>query len=630
MSFRRPIAFQQITRWNAPWARVVALLRPVLAGQDYYEPAGPASPIPEWCSNKRAFQQINHTWKMRFDEVGWRFFRRLFRGGRSQRFVYDSAGLRLDYAPVLLKAVTHELYVLASLKWMGRRIGHPGAAYLGTLLWPGMDRKLKIRGPVAALHGLNRWFAEIKLAILHGGLEGVRILRALFLPTKSAPDVDVIWFGATPNEYGKFGRERSFYWAAKVGDRVRPLYVLARAPSAAFKKVLREDGVQWVSRIDVLRWVKKSRLPGLAWRLFRAALPIFIPLEGSLRLRARLVALHLESLVWTEVGRSLPARAAMGSTTSWTWISSPFIALQAIGYKTALWAYSANCVPFGHSIEGRPCFNGKLRSVSEAQRVYVWSEHVAEWTRDNLYGHPRNEIVPVGPVMCGDASKALRPRASDDRLRLAVFDVTSAGGQKRARIGATHLSWEYYEAFWRDMRRLVADVPELVLVLKPKRGANDPSRTFPDSFHDLYADAALQLQGRLILIDSNADPYEAVAACDVALSMPFTSPALAAWHFGRVGLFYDPIRLLAYHRFDEFGRFFPRSYDKLLGIVREILTEHRRGRCPEFPGNLERYTGPAGGNPQTRLLNDLRAWSRGETAPKRAEAELSEPEAVLR
>ncbi|MBV9462962.1 MAG: hypothetical protein JO317_01930 [Verrucomicrobiae bacterium] len=602
----RPLGIYWINGMTAAFARACAFLTPVLGGRNWnmlgYRSRG--GQVPRWCANHQLVHGYTHCDKLEFDQTAWRFYRRLRRSVLKGPILFGAAGLELDYSQLLLKPLAEELHVPASILKMARKLGLRKPVYLGRLLW---DRwPLGAGGVFGKAHRFCVWLSELREAALLFGLQFTRIAIALGSRRVGFPGINAIYFGAGTPEFGRLGEKRSFYWPERIDCGLKFLYVLPRRPPQPFKRVLEEEGVCALSKFDVLKLCSKGRLLRLAGRLVATAAAIPFPARHSWRMRARLCGLHSEALTWDEVSKVIPGLAALDTSTTWNSTLPHLLVLEASGWKTAIWSYSANSMPICPRGSKR-YYNGKLRMVHEARRIYAWSPHIARWNRENLCDGPRNRVVPVGPVMCGDPTRCQRPPPDDGKLRISVFDVSLPAGRLRKMMGVLPLPPEFHRAFWDDIPRLLADIPEAILVLKPKRSPRTGLHEFPPSFERLL-DAAERVE----VIQHDDDPYEAVARSHVAISMPFTSPCLAAWHFGRVGIFYDPIRWVEHHPFEGFGRFFPRSYDELLAAVREAWALAQDGRRPQFPGDLSDFIGPKPGeNPQSALLSDLSRWALG-------------------
>ena len=552
--------------------------------------------------------------KMSYPHIGWRFLRRHFKIGTLRPLSYESAGLQTDYSPLLLKAIEDELITLASVRMVARRLNLPRPVYFGKMLWPEAGRRIFSRAwPVGTLHRLLVWWGEFRYAILRLGLQMVRLAVALFSGQRDFGRINTLWFGVCTNEYGKYGEKRSFYWPNRVRSDLNILYVLSYAPDHKFASVLAEEKICWVSQFHILQFLAKGRVAAIAWKLLRAALVLPFPWRGSWTFRARFCGLHFDAIVWGEIARSLPVKAAVTSCSTWTSTHPILTVLRAAGVKTAIWDYSAFAVPFHHH-GGKPRhINGGHRSVHEAERIYVWSPHLAEWNAENLCHNPRNRVVPVGPVMCGDARPCIDEGwQSDRKFRIVVFDVSRVGGELEKKVGSLYITAEYYDAFWADMKRLLHDFPDAVLVVKPKRSIQSRNHAFSPVFFEILENKTWISSGRVEMVDDDADPYLAIAKTDIAIGMPWTSPIFATWHFKRIGVFYDPVNLVGCHIYGGLGRYFCRNYEALRAAVEEARQKKLRGAVPEIPPEMAAYISPVPmENSQVVFLNDLSNWALG-------------------
>jgi polysaccharide biosynthesis PFTS motif protein len=152
------------------------------------------------------------------------------------------------------------------------------------------------------------------------------------------------------------------------------------------------------------------------------------------------------------------------------------------------------------------------------------------WGRDDALSHPRN----------GPTAHATRV------LRIGLFDVVPPNPTYFLQFG---LGDNYYS--FERMARLLTDVVEVAesvpgatfeIVVKPKRARV--------AIHDArYFELQEQLvaAGRLKVGLLPMNPIEAVAACDLVISAPFSSPSVIAARMQIPGCFYDPTGLLREH-----------------------------------------------------------------------------------
>ncbi len=598
------LGFQKTNFVNGWFARICSWFLPVLVGHV----SGSSVLFMHRGRSERLFAEYHE--KLLIEQIAWRFYRRRFQGGRGRMLLYRGAGLELDYASLLLKATADEAITLAGIRLLARKAGLHRTAYLGKMLWPKTGRsESRVPRLVAAIHAILTWCDELIGASARLAVQLGRIVLALVSPRRDGRGINTLWFGIMPNELGRYGKNKSFYWPSRLASPLSILYVLFRPAGAPLKRMLESENIRVVSQFHILTFCRKVRLLILGLRLGSAASQVLFSFEGSWTFRARLCAMHFDAIAWDEFARAVPVRLALTTPSNWTSTRPMLIALKAAGARTALWHYSANVIPLQHP-RGRAYFNGRTRTVHEAERIYVWNEHVAGWHRENLCHHPCNEVVAVGPVMCGDARLCFgKAPDSKEGLHIAVFDVSLPRGSLKKLVGMPNLPAAYHEVFWSDIARLLKAFPEIVLIVKTKRSIRSKIHAFTRAFWNLIEDPALRNSGRIELIDDDADPYLAIAKADVVISMPFTSPTLAAWHFGKTGIFHDSMGIVGPHRFQSMGRYFSRSYESLASLIAELQENKRKGIKPVVPPEMACFIGRQPmENPQEAFLRDLTAW----------------------
>lgn len=604
------LAFDQLDGWNSGLARVCSFFGTVLASCRSVPGKTKAG-----CWIRVVRRGRSHIYpstrnqKLTYEHTAWRFLRRRYRLDREIPVRYLSAGVEVDYAPLLLKSIEDELIALVTLRKKAKELGYPRPVYLGRLVWPGEKPRRGAR-LISAIRRTLLWMEETVNALTSLALQWTRLATAFLSARRNPPPVHALWLGVCTNEYGRHGQKRAFYWPDRAQSSLKILYCLPRSPNAEYQRVLREEGVEWISQFHILQHCTKSQLVRIAGKLAWIAATLALPWKGSHVLRARLCGFHFDSIVWAEWHRAVPVRAALSNCSAWSSTRPPLAALRSRGVKTALWNYSADAIPFHVAGPNPDHHQGLHRSVHEAERIYLWNPFFTEWTRRNMAHNPRNKCVTVGPTMFGNPAICLAPPGPlDGRFRIGVFDITNVSGKSKKVIEAVILPEEYNAAFWADMRKLASDFPEAVLVLKPKKSFDCHDRSYPQTFWDLWNDSRLRAEGRIELIADDADSYLAIGRSDVTVGMPFTSPCFAAWHFLRAGIFYDPAGMVVSHLYGGFGRYFCRSYADLKALIVEAQERKKRGETLKVPGSIEPYIGPRPAeDPQAVLFDDLTHW----------------------
>jgi len=373
------------------------------------------------------------------------------------------------------------------------------------------------------------------LAVLAAG-KTVRQARALFRREGNADTAPcaVFWTDISAGEVASADRRLSFSFAVERG-LIEPrecLYFLAAPPPPEAAERLRRLGVRWTT-------VASFGFLPLPAKLGALAALLGAMFSGGL-VRWRHV---VEAAPWVAAARALGCRTYLTSVSS-AWPEPPQVeALRKRSVRTINWSYGANTFCFSVADASFRDL-GLLRSVTAAAEVWVWTEAVEDWLRRRALGAPPAMRL-IGPVMSGDSRWLARTPAAaraaygiaeaPGRRYVAVFDVPPVNKEMRLAIGhgPTVYPPAMLEAFFRDVQELLR-LPEVTLVVKPKRSLQDPRREFADSMHELLA------SGRVIAVPHDIDPYIPVALADVCIGVPFTSPVVAGLYSGRGGVFHDP------------------------------------------------------------------------------------------
>jgi hypothetical protein len=158
---------------------------------------------------------------------------------------------------------------------------------------------------------------------------------------------------------------------------------------------------------------------------------------------------------------------------------------------------------------------------------------------------------------------------------VAVFDINpvSKEGQRALLIGPLLITEAMVEAFYQHLIRLLEVLPMVRLVVKTKRD-NHPHKTKVAAQKLLVDPKGEWIQsGRVIDLEPSSNPYVPVGAADLTIGLPFTSPVLAGLHFGRPGLFHDPLGTVNQHHYHDLDEMIAHGYQDLEFKVRYWLFE---------------------------------------------------------
>ena len=387
--------------------------------------------------------------------------------------------------------------------------------------------------------------------------------------------VEILHEGLSPSESGAGPHELSFLWITEraVCPPGRSLFVVATPPKRQAPEIL----------------LRHALLRGLGWRTaLRAAM------QGArLFVRGLLHALRLEEAMLAEFSlRSIAPYLLVQQRGIRTYLTTkaaifpehPAVAVfNAIGVRTVLWTYSANMSLF--NVRYRSAERHFYTAHMEAAECWLWSEHHRELWRQGEILPSRGQFRLIGPAMMGDATPCLMspPVArrryfgltdrADHFRTVAVFDITPVirKGERARVLGPLVITLEWVDAFYQHLARLLETFSDIRLIVKTKRQEH-PNKQKPPALRALVAPQSDWVRsGRVIYPDPDINPYIPIGAADLTIGLPFTSPVLAGLHFGRRGIYHDPLGIAVQHHYHELDEMISHGYADLEQKVRYWL-----------------------------------------------------------
>jgi len=439
-----------------------------------------------------------------------------------------------------------------------------------------LDNKTRVAASAWAWDVLYIWGRNV-------GWAAYLILQALsaLCSRRNQTTSEILHEGLSYAESGLGQRELSFSWIQERGvcSPGQILFVLPDHPKRERPNVLR----------------RHAMLCGLGWRA------AFRTVAHGVRLLIKGVrdASRLEVAMLTEFGLRCVSPHLFAerrriqtylTTISACWPEHPSVALyNALGVRTILWAYGANIALFnqGTLSAQRQFYSAHM----ETKECWLWSEHHLSLWRSGEILPSRIRYRLIGPAMMADASPCLVGRAEsrrrflgiDDtgstaRRTVAVFDLNPVNkeGQKVLQLGPLPITEEFVEAFYQQLLRLLEALPDIRLLVKTKR-QDHPHRLKPPAQKRLVDPSNEWVRtGRVINLAPDTNPYIPIGAADLTIGVPFTSPVLAGLHFGRPGLFHDPLGTALCHHYHALDAIISHGHEDLEKKVRYWLYE-----CPE-------------------------------------------------
>lgn len=200
--------------------------------------------------------------------------------------------------------------------------------------------------------------------------------------------------------------------------------------------------------------------------------------------------------------------------------------------------YSSNSTPLAHISDPVTADYAGFRQI-RVDVSWVWTEQFARYLKGlGVDG----AMKVVGPILwyMPDGTEAL---SAHDCIRIAVFDVVPVKPELEAALGIVYYNYyrtecvvDFVEDVLAACQALEARTGKRVLVsLKPKRDS--------DVIHDpRYAAFIDEVRNsrRATVVPPETNVFSLLGASDVAIVIPYSSPAYVASHLGKPAIYYDP------------------------------------------------------------------------------------------
>jgi hypothetical protein len=209
-------------------------------------------------------------------------------------------------------------------------------------------------------------------------------------------------------------------------------------------------------------------------------------------------------------------------------------------FTTHMVWYSTNSTPFVYAADPGAVDHPSFRHI-RVDASWVWTESGAAYLRG--LGIPGRMHV-VGPILwyLPDETPARRAGGS---VHIALFDVTPVKRELEGRLGIVYHN--YYRTqtvvrFVEDVLAAARAVEEALgkpvrISLKPKR---DPSTTIHDAEYLAFVRTLEGSGSGVAVLPPATNLFSLMAASDVAVVIPYSSPAYVASWLGKPAVYYDP------------------------------------------------------------------------------------------
>lgn len=586
--------------------------------------------LPAWLL--RAFKRVSYEDHLTYDDWvqirddTWSEWKRIVSALPSHPWEADLFDIRVGFHRIGLQRLA---LAYLSHRWLLKyieRVGlNKGAALEGTLAMGYIRRQGAVLGididgglPVAKGTWIGDALFEWSLIVGHLLIFFLQVSSAFRKGKDSGPKT-IVHDGLAVSESGAGLQELSFAWIIdrKICTEDQILFLLGGRPKRRSKNILHRyymlTGIGWRGAIRALRF---------AASVVGACISSPFSLE-----RLRLTEFQLRCIAPYIMARERGVRVYM-TTVATLGREHPCVAVyNVMGIRTVLWCYSSNDA----------LFNTHYRSPQR----YIFTAHMEPsecwlWSDRHQWRYSQGEILPsqtkykiTGPMMMADATPCLRSAGESRRAflgledegiwrNLAVFDINpvSKKGQEDLMLGPLAITLEMVEAFYQHLERLLKSFPDIRLIVKSKR-RDHPHRVKPPTLNALVENKGKWVQsGRVINLDPDINPYLPIGAADFIVALPFSSPVLAGLHFGRRGLYHDPLGLALKHHYHDLDEMISHDYEDFERKVRYWLYDCTPKAFQTFLDRPEtrRFLGPhPGADPAEEFGKAL--WGESFTLP---------------
>ncbi len=207
-------------------------------------------------------------------------------------------------------------------------------------------------------------------------------------------------------------------------------------------------------------------------------------------------------------------------------------------FKTHMIWYSQNTIPIVYAVDGLKADLPNYRHM-RVDESWVWTNAYADYLKSLSV---QGLIHIVGPVLWQLPVLSEAEKKSNDEVVLVVFDVTPVTDNFADKVGflGNYYSAANMQAFLNDVeyvRGTLEHVSQQRVKVKLKH-----KRAYATSHDSAYIDlvARLHTAGNVELVPYNENIYSLIASADMAIVVPYSSPAYVADALGVPSVFFDP------------------------------------------------------------------------------------------
>jgi len=344
------------------------------------------------------------------------------------------------------------------------------------------------------------------------------------------------------------------------GQLIRNKDVVFVLPNIALEKMtkaeslLRQDSIDYIWRDNIskhakVEYILKALVETVKFMVLQTALCLSFGHIQRIRL-------SIDTLRWVPFIKTVKPKVYI-YTFSNAGIENPAIAyFKRASIKTVGWLSSASTGRYLIKQYSAPCLFRRCKFANTQMDILaVWNKNYADYI---LSHHQEGlKINVTGPIMNGDETVFAMSKKEmciaygipyNEKLRyFVVFDIRVLFPKKFIDPHIM-LSEEHLVRYLSDCYKLLDDISDTKLVVKPKKFRDVKDFFYSDKVKEMYK--RWESDDRVHFLEFDINPWVPIALADLCVNIPFGSPNVAAIHYGKPIIYYDPCKEAAVPRRD--------------------------------------------------------------------------------
>lgn len=489
------------------------------------------------------------------------------------------AGTKIDSYRFVAQIFKYKLEILFILNYISKRtenstvINDYFSSYLNKLLKNDLNKN-------GWLSELNIFMSEINIifeSIINFVYSFISFMDGLIKNKKRDLEIKYIYEGVSILELSVSKDECTFSWI--IDDKIikkNEVFFLLPIPDfqIAQKAYNPEKNDSFIASCHrhINRFSKRKKILKSFIEMLKHALLSFTKLSVMEMIK---FSFKIRILKWIPLIDSLKPKVYIATSGTIGLENPVLIYLNAKGIKTITWCYGGNYSAF---------FKDKMSNSKHvilcnllSSQYIVWHKNFKNFIEEH-HQYKDIQINVLGPLMSShervmeSEKKHIANRMGinwNNNLKyLSFFDsppVSEKFIQDPEDIQPLYANREYNSLFIKDILNLLDDFDRLFLILKPKRSLTSGKFYYSEETKNMFS--KLKNNPRVKILDYLINPWLVLALSDICVATPFGSPVFAALHYGKPGIFHDPMNIALIHRYNELDELITHSYLELKNTV---------------------------------------------------------------